>query len=233
MLQVPSVLTLWLFIVSLCCEAKPRSEELILEEMVKNSYKGSWYPLSNKVLPYEGFKLKDGKLFRDNQDDVPYTGWYTQADRNKTVRMLASFMDGKRQGYFAKWDKAGMLRMRGEYFDGEKDGTHIEINDKGLKISERSYLIGKLHGASTFWYDNGKRKLASTFEYGLIMEAKGWLANGKPCPYTNVTGGSGVIFNFGQGFLEQLLQVPQSQKSVPKDSNQTNVFKFGELTIDQ
>ena len=233
MLQVPSVLTLWLFIVSLFCEAKPAKEELILEEMVKDSYKGLWYPLSNKVLPYEGFKLKDGRLFRDNQDDVPYTGWYTQADRNKTVRLLASFMDGKRQGYFAKWDETGMLRMRGEYFDGEKDGTHIEINDKGLKISERSYLIGKLHGASTFWYDNGKRKLASIFEYGLIMEAKGWLANGKPCPYTKVTGGSGVIFNFGQGFLEQLLQVPKSQKSVPKDSNQTNVFKFGELTIDQ
>ena len=201
--------------------------------MVKDSYKGFWYPLSNKVLPYDGFKLKNGKLFRDNQEEIPYTGWYTQADRNKTVRLLASFMDGKRQGYFAEWDKAGMLRMRGEYFDGEKDGTHIEINDKGLKISERSYLIGKLHGASNFWYDNGQLKLASTFEYGLIIEAKGWLADGKPCPYTKVTGGSGVIFNFGPGFLEQLLQAPQPKKSVSGDPNQTNVFNFGKLTIDQ
>jgi hypothetical protein len=29
------------------------------------------------------------------------------------------------------------------------------------------------------------------------------------------------------------LQVPQPQKSAPQDSNQTNVLKFGELTIDQ
>ena len=201
--------------------------------MIEHSYKGLWYPLSNKVLPYEGFKLKDGKLFRDNQDEVPFTGWYTQSDSNKKVRLFASFMDGRRQGYFAEWDKTGMLRFMGEYFDGEKDGTHIEINDKGLKVSERNYLIGKLHGVSNFWYDNGQHKLASTFEYGLIMEAKGWLANGKPCPYTRVTGGSGVIFNFGPGFLEKLLQAPQTKSSFSGDSNQTNLFKFGELSIEQ
>ena len=26
--------------------------------MIEDSYKGLWYPLSNKTLPYEGFKIK-------------------------------------------------------------------------------------------------------------------------------------------------------------------------------
>ena len=101
--------------------------------MIEDSYKGLWYPLSNKTLPYEGFKIKNGLLFRDSQDDIPYTGWYTQFDTGKTVRFLSSFMDGKRQGYFAEWDENGVLRLSGEYFDGEKDGVHIEMDEKGIK----------------------------------------------------------------------------------------------------
>ena len=201
--------------------------------MIEDSYKGLWYPLSNKTLPYEGFKIKNGVLFRDNQDDVPYTGWYTQFDTGKTVRFLSSFMDGKRQGYFAEWDENGVLRSRGEYFDGEKDGVHIEMDEKGNKTSQRNYLIGKLHGESNFWYENGQMKLASTFEYGLIMEAKGWLSNGDPCPYTKVKDGVGVIFNFGDGFLEQLLQSqsPQTLGDAKSDSNQTTINNFKELKI--
>ena len=76
-------------------------------------------------------------------------------------------------------------------------------------------------------------KLASTFEYGLIMEAKGWLSNGEPCPYTKVKDGVGVIFNFGDGFLEQLLQSqsPQTLGDAKSDSNQTTINNFKELKI--
>ena len=76
-------------------------------------------------------------------------------------------------------------------------------------------------------------KLASTFEYGLIMEAKGWLSNGDQCPYTKVEGGVGVIFNFGDRFLEQLLQSQSTQTlgEAKSDSNQTKINNFKELKI--
>ncbi len=200
--------------------------------MINGSYKGLWYPLSNKALPYEGFKMKAGKLYREDHDDLPFTGWYSQFDSNQRVRFLASFLDGKRQGYFAEWDENRVLRLKGDFFDGAKDGTHIENNHLGQKISERNYLIGKLHGESNFWYDNGQRKLESTFEHGLIMEAKGWLSNGDPCPYTKVTEGRGVIFNYEDGFLEQLLQSPKPQNNVIGDTNRSNVIKLKELRVE-
>jgi hypothetical protein len=230
--SLPAYFVLFLFgYWSLLCHAEFQQEEIVLRKMVDDSYKGEWYPLSNKVIPYEGFKLKAGLLCRDIEDSIPYTGWYSQFDSNNIVRLLVSFMEGKRQGVFAEWDKNGSLRYRGEYFDGEKDGTHFEINEAGTVISKRNYLIGKLHGESSFWYNNRQKKLTSTFDHGLIIEAKGWLSNGDRCPYTKVIDGSGVIFNFGPGFLEQLLQTPQPLKSVTGDSNQTKVFRFGELTI--
>jgi len=217
----------------LCSSILPASnrleENLVFEEMIQDSYKGLWYPMSNKTLPYEGFKLKEGKLYEENDIGTPFTGWYSQFDSHQKARFLASFMDGKRQGYFAEWDKNRVLRLKGEYFDGEKDGTHIEYNHLGMKISERNYLIGKLHGKSNFWYENGQRKLVSTFEYGLIMEAKGWLSNGEPCPYTKVSEGRGVIFNFEKGFLDQLLQSPQNQEYPSSDSNHSNVLSLGGL----
>ena len=213
------------------CHAETFEDNLILKKMVEDSFMGEWYPLSNKVLPYEGFKMKKGLLCRDIEDTAPFTGWYSQFDSHNKVRLLVSFMEGKRQGVFAEWDKNGSLRLTGEYFDGEKDGLYTEWNHDNVIISQRNYLIGKLHGKSSFWYNNRQKKLTSTFDHGLIIEAKGWLSNGDRCPYTKVIDGSGVIFNFGPGFLEQLLQTPQPLKSVSGDSNQTKVFRFGELTI--
>ena len=204
-------------------------ENLVFDEMIRDSYKGLWYPMSNKTLPYEGFKMKEGKLYRETDNETPFTGWYSQFDSNQKARFLVSFMDGKRQGYFAEWNEDRVLLIKGEYFDGEKDGTHIEYNQLGMKVSERNYLIGKLHGKSNFWYENGQRKLESIFEYGLLMEAKGWLSNGKRCPYTKVTEGKGVIFNFEKGFLDQLLQTPQNQKYSNSDSNHSNFLRLGDI----
>ena len=233
MRQTLIIIALSLFGFNSFSKSETENEEEILQEMVSDSFKGLWYPLSNKTLPYEGFKMKHGKLFRDNQDDDPYTGWYSQIDSNRTVRFLDSFLEGRRQGCFAEWDENGMLRSKGEYFDGQKDGIHIEMNFRGVKISERNYLIGKLHGESNFWYENGQLKLESTFEHGLIMKAKGWLSNGEPCPYTKVIEGKGVIFNFGDGFLEQLLQTPYKFRNLPKQFKPGIDLKLGELKIDK
>jgi antitoxin component YwqK of YwqJK toxin-antitoxin module len=227
-----SVLALLGGLLCLACHAETFEDDLILKKMAEDSFKGEWYPLSNKVLPYEGFKMKNGLLCRDIEETVPFTGWYSQFDSHNKVRLLVSFMEGKRQGVFAEWDKNGSLRLTGEYFDGEKNGLYTEWNHDDVIISQRNYLIGKLHGVSNFWYDNGQKKLTSTFDHGLIMEAKGWLSNGDPCPYTRVKDGRGVILNFGDGFLEQLLQTPQDDRKAVSDSENNDRIKFGDLRIE-
>jgi hypothetical protein len=166
----------WIFfnllIAPLLFSEKKLPENALLE-MIEGSFKGEWYPLSNKSLPYEGFKLMNGLLFKV-ETGLPFTGWYS-------------------------------------HFDGMKDGVFTEWNAEGNKVSERTYLIGNLHGRSSYWYDNGNQKLESFFEFGLMLEARGWLSDGKPCPYTKVRDGRGVVFNFGKDFLKNLLEVEEVQ----------------------
>ena len=188
---------------------KKLSENALLE-MIEGSFKGEWYPLSNKSLPYEGFKLMNGLLYKV-ETGLPFTGWYSQFDGNKKPRLLCSFMEGKRQGVYVEWDGFGVVRVQGNHFDGMKDGVFSEWNADGNKVSERTYLIGNLHGRSNYWYDDGNQKLEAFFEFGLMIEARGWLSDGKPCPYTKVKDGRGVVFNFGKDFLKNLLEVEQVQ----------------------
>ena len=217
--------------ICLSVSAEQDKEAGILAKMVQDSVKGEWYPLSNKTLPYMGFKLKNGRLYEADREEVAFTGWYSQFDANDKVRLLVSFMEGKRQGVFAEWDERGNLRQKGEYFDGEKDGLFYEFGGQGKKVSQRNYLIGKLHGKSDFWYEDGGLKLEAVFEQGLIIEARGWLSNGKRCPYTRVVDGRGVIFDFGDGFLDALLQLPVDSAASPNKQSPVSQFEFGELEI--
>jgi len=204
------------------------SRQEILKEMIESSVKGDWYPLSNKSLPYEGFKIMKERIYRVGSEE-PFTGWYSQFDGAKRPRMLSSFMHGKRQGVFVEWDETGTMRTHGTHFDGQKDGVFSEWSEMGNKLSERTYLIGKLHGRSDFWYENGGKKLESFFEFGLIMEARGWLKDGVPCPYTRVKDGKGVVFNFNKGFLENLLQNNDIPPKSLKEGNSTGTYQFDQL----
>jgi antitoxin component YwqK of YwqJK toxin-antitoxin module len=218
-------------LICLSVAAQQNDEAAILAKMVQDSIKGEWYPLSNKTLPFTGFKMKSGRLHEADREDVAFTGWYSQFDANRTARLLVSFLEGKRQGVYAEWDELGNLCRKGEYFDGEKDGVFYEFSAQGKKVSQRNYLIGKLHGESVFWYDNGVPKLEALFEQGLIIEAKGWLSNGKKCPYTKVADGRGVIFDFGDGFLDALLQLPVEPVATPSKQSPVSQFEFGELEV--
>ena len=204
------------------------SYQEILQQMIGSSVKGEWYPLSNKSLPYEGFKIMKERIYQVGSGE-PFTGWYTQLDGTRKPRMLSSFMHGKRQGVYVEWDEEGTIRSRGSHFDGQKDGVFSEWSESGQKLSERTYLIGKLHGRSDFWYENGAKKLESVFEFGLIMEAKGWLSDGTRCPYTHVEDGKGVVFNFGKGFLENLLQNNDVLPKPKSDSNSSRAYQFEQL----
>jgi len=42
--------------------AQDSTQQEIFREMIDSSVKGEWYPLSNKSLPYEGFKVMKERI---------------------------------------------------------------------------------------------------------------------------------------------------------------------------
>jgi antitoxin component YwqK of YwqJK toxin-antitoxin module len=203
-------------------EAKMESQ--LINSMLEEAYPGKWHKMANKTIPYDGFKLRGGKLFLESEK-VPYTGWYAQFDEFKDPRLLCSFQDGIKHGFIYMWGKNGVRRMQGEYYRNKRHGEFLEWNQYGILISSRQYRSNKLHGDSTLWYDSGKVRLESYFLYGHIIDAQGWFPDGNPCPYSRVINGKGLVLRYDENFsnngvpasvLQSSFQTVQDWKLEPK-----------------
>ena len=62
-----------------------RIESQLLQSMFLQAYKGKWFPMSNKTIPFDEFMLKGGRLYKDG-DNIPFTGWYAQYDEREEPR---------------------------------------------------------------------------------------------------------------------------------------------------
>ena len=176
-----------------------RIESQLLQSMFLQAYKGKWFPMSNKTIPFDEFMLKGGRLYKDG-DNIPFTGWYAQYDEREEPRMLSSFVDGKKNGFTYLWDGNGTRRFQGEYATNKKNGQFLEWNEQAMKVSEKNYSHGKLNGKYSLWYDNGKRKLEALFISGKLSKARGWYPDGNPCPYSKVANGRGVILRYENNY---------------------------------
>ena len=174
-------------------------EAQLLQAMLLQSYKGKWYPKANKMSPYDDFTLKGGKLFKDGSN-VPFTGWYAQFDDLGEPRMLCTFDNGKKNGFTYLWDSNGTRRFQGEYLNNAKNGQFLEWNTNGIQISEKNYKNNQLSGEYQLWYDSGKIKMDAIFEGGKLRNARGWYPDGKPCPYSKVANGRGIILRYELNF---------------------------------
>jgi antitoxin component YwqK of YwqJK toxin-antitoxin module len=181
-------------------EAKIESQ--LINSMLNEAYRGKWHKMANKTIPYDGFKLRGGKLFLESKD-IPFTGWYAQFDQFNEPRLLCSFQDGIKHGFIYMWGANGIRRMQGEYNQNNRHGEFLEWNQFGVLISSRQYRSNKLHGDSTFWYGSGKVRLESYFLYGHIIDAQGWFPDGNPCPYSRVTNGKGLVLRYDENFSNE------------------------------
>ena len=170
------------------------NEAQLIQSMLLYATKGTWYPMTNKIMPYDEFVLKGGKLYRE-LDEVPFTGWYAQFDKKNDPRMLCTFADGQKNGFMYLWDENGTRRFLGEYKANLQNGEFFEWNKHRQIISQKNYLSGKLHGEYRLWYGSGTLKLEAYFQYGKLLDAQGWLPDGIPCPYSKVINGRGVILS--------------------------------------
>ena len=161
-------------------------------EVLRNSVKGKWTPLTNKSLPFHEFQQRLGLQYLI-YEKTPYTGWYGQWDSNDTIRNLRYFSDGKLEGPVFSWKHNGGKNYQGNYHKGEKHGTFTYWNGDYRKIREQTYRNGKLDGITTSWYGNGQKSSVQTFAEGKILSATGWKPNGERCPSTRVVNGIGVL----------------------------------------
>jgi antitoxin component YwqK of YwqJK toxin-antitoxin module len=170
------------------------NEAQLIQSMLLYAFKGTWYPMTNKIMPYDEFVLKGGKLYRES-DDIPFTGWYAQFDQKDEPRLLCTFADGQKNGFSYLWDENGTRRFQGEYKANLQNGEFFEWNEHHQVVSQKNYLAGKLHGEYRLWYGSGKLKLEAFFQNGKLLDAQGWLPGGIPCPYSKVINGRGVILS--------------------------------------
>lgn len=178
--------------------AVENEESNFYRELLGDAYQGTWHALVNKSLPYDGFSQKNGRQWMHGAASA-FTGWYAQFDLNSTARLLCSFYDGIREGPVVYWDEVGRIALRGAYQSGKKHGVFTGWNTSGVRTSEKEYENGKLDGWAYFWYDKGQLRLRLLFEVGKLIEATGWLPDGRICPHTQVEKGSGVIIHHKDG----------------------------------
>lgn len=176
-------------------------ESQLINSMLSEAYRGEWHKMANKTIPYDGFKMRGGKIFLE-KEEKPYTGWYAQYDESNEPRLLCSYQDGIRHGFIYMWDATSIRRLQGEYHQNNRHGEFLEWNKHGTLISSKQYRSNKLHGESTFWYGSGKVRLESYFLYGHIIDAQGWYPDGTPCPFSRVINGKGLVLRYEENFTK-------------------------------
>ena len=168
-------------------------EAQLIQSMLLYAVKGKWYPTTNKIMPYDEFILKGGKLYREIEG-TPFTGWYAQFDDQNEPRLLCTLLMVKKMD-LPTCDENGTRRFQGEYHDNMQSGEFWEWNEFKQVLSQKNYLTGKLHGEYRLWYNSGRLKLEAYFQGGKLLDAQGWLPGGAPCPYSRVINGRGVILS--------------------------------------
>ncbi|MBT3667918.1 MAG: hypothetical protein HN548_10620 [Opitutae bacterium] len=178
---------------NLFAEEYPNFDNLIeISEIRSDAVPGKWSKLSNKTLPFEEFRQKNGLQYL-RTDAYPYSGYYIQEDENKKIRSLRYFKEGVLDGPVVSWRENGLKFHQGFYREGKKNGLFEYWSEANIKTLVQNYKDGNLDGLSVRWYKSGLKSSEQVFHNGKIVTAIGWKPNGDRCPSTRVVDGVGVL----------------------------------------
>ena len=76
-------------------------------------------------------------------------------------------------------DRARGLRHGVEGTAARPDGVHRSYFESGARRSEVSYRMGKRHGPSLGWWENGRPETVAAYADDKMTEAKTWDRDGK------------------------------------------------------
>ena len=106
MSSIGSVKPLIYFFIILYChlqillseELNPNFDDPIeLSKIIDEAIVGKWNEFSNKSLPFDEFRQKNGVQY-EKSSSFPYSGYYVQLDEEERIRNLRTFHNGLLNG---------------------------------------------------------------------------------------------------------------------------------------
>ncbi len=122
-------------------------------------------------------KLDNGIFYLNN---LPFSGYVKEFYPNKSISLVAGFVNGKQHGTSTCYFPNGKIRFIRMYKENKSFGKHIEYWENGNPKFEFYYLNDKREGPNKQWYISGKPYAFLNFkddkENGL---QQAWRENGR------------------------------------------------------
>ena len=124
---------------------------------------------------------KDETYYKVNSDK-PFSGLILNKYDSGQKKSKGFLTNGKKDGIWTYWYKDNPVNYFRLYLDNIMDNLPYIFYDSwenfGQKSKEVDYLDGILDRLSTEWYENGQKKVESTYKDGEIISEKYWNEDG-------------------------------------------------------
>ena len=98
---------------------------------------------------------EDNELVYVINETEPFTGIGKNYYEDKSLRLVAPYLNGKLEGIVKEYYPSGKLKSEENYVDGQLNGKVITYYENGNIEYEQNYKDGKLEGLTKAYYESG------------------------------------------------------------------------------
>ena len=131
----------------------------------------------------------------------PFTGIGKDYYEDKSLRLVAPYLNGKLEGIVKEYYPSGKLKSEENYVDGQLNGKVITYYENGNMEYEQNYKDGKLEGLTKTYYESGKLNLELNYKNDLLDGlSKEYYENGQLSAQENYKEGkrNGELVNYDE-----------------------------------
>ena len=131
----------------------------------------------------------------------PFTGIGKDYYEDKSLRLVAPYLNGKLEGIVKEYYPSGKLKAEENYIDGQVNGKVITYYENGNIRYEQNYKDGKLEGLTKAYYESGKLNLELNYINDLLDgPSKEYYENGQLSAQENYKEGkrNGELVNYDE-----------------------------------
>ncbi len=131
----------------------------------------------------------------------PFTGIGKDYYEDKSLRLVAPYLNGKLEGIVKEYYPSGKLKAEENYIDGQVNGKVITYYENGNIRYEQNYKDGKLEGLTKAYYESGKLNLELNYINDLLDGlSKEYYENGQLSAQENYKEGkrNGELVNYDE-----------------------------------
>jgi len=123
---------------------------------------------------------EETKLVYVEGEKEPFTGIGKDYYEDKSLRLVAPYLNGKLEGIVKEYYPSGKLKSEENYVDGQLNGKVITYYENGNMEYEQNYKDGNLEGLTKTYYESGKLNLELNYKNDLLDGlSKGYYENGQ------------------------------------------------------